>query len=199
MSNIILLKWYKQEKEKKKTNTIDERILPKTIEEYLILAKKIKEEVASILDKRDWILRITQEELEKLFKNSILDFLIKKRQISSELFMCGDYISIILRKFMCGDIDLRKFTQDFLEEWDWKWAWDNNLVKHIYWVWNRKREINSPKDYKDRASQMYYNAYYKWQLNLWYNLARNLDDLDKIVNLPTFLKRVIPPNLALVG
>lgn len=46
---------------------------------------------------------------------------------------------------------------------------------------------------------MYYNAYTRWQLELWYNLARNLDDLDKIVDLPTFLKRVIPPNIALVG
>ena len=187
MGKIILLEWYKEEKGKKKINTVDDKILPRTIEEYLILAKRFKEEVASILDKRDWVLRITQEELEKLFKNSILDFLIKKRGISSELFMCGEYVSIILRKFMCWEIDLHKFTQDFLEEWDWKWAWDNNLIKYIYWIWNRKREINSPKDYKDRASQMYYNAYHKWQLELWYNLAQNLDELDKVINLSLFL------------
>jgi len=131
MSKIIRLDWYKKEKEGDK---LDRRILTKSIEEYLVLAKKFKEEVTNILDRRDWILRITQEELEKIFKNSILDFLIKKRQISSELFMCGDYVSIILRKFICWDIDLHKFTQDFLEEWDWKWAWDINLVKYIYWV-----------------------------------------------------------------
>jgi hypothetical protein len=196
MSKIIRLDWYKKEKEGDK---LDRRILTKSIEEYLVLAKKFKEEVTNILDRRDWILRITQEELEKIFKNSILDFLIKKRQISSELFMCGDYVSIILRKFICWDIDLHKFTQDFLEEWDWKWAWDINLVKYIYWVWNKKREVNTPNDYKNRASQIYYNAYTRWQLKLWYNLARNLDDLDKIIDLPTFLKRVIPPNIALVG
>lgn len=197
MGNIILLEWYKEER--KKTNTVDEKILSKTIEEYLILAKKFKEEVASILDKRDWILRITQEELEKLFKNSILDFLIKKREISWELFMCGEYVSIILRKYICWDADFHKFTQDFLEEWDWKSAWDINLIKYICWAWNRKGEINKPKDYKGRASVMYYNAYTRWQLELWYNLARNLDELDKVIDLPTLLRRVIPPNLALVG
>lgn len=196
MGKIILLDWYKEEK--KKTNTADEKILSKTIEEYLILAKKFKKEVASILDRRDWILRITQEELEKLFKNSIFKR-IKKRGISSELFMCGEYVSIILRKYICWDADFHKFTQDFLKEWDWKSAWDINLIKYICWAWSRKWGINSPKDYKDRASIMYYNAYHKWQLELWYNLAQNLDELDKVIDLPTFLKRVIPPNLALVG
>ncbi|MCK9272469.1 hypothetical protein M0P65_02885 [Candidatus Gracilibacteria bacterium] len=131
MSKIIRLDGYKKEKEGDK---LDRRILTKSIEEYLVLAKKFKEEVTNILDRRDGILRITQEELEKIFKNSILDFLIKKRQISSELFMCGDYVSIILRKFICGDIDLHKFTQDFLEEGDWKGAGDINLVKYIYGV-----------------------------------------------------------------
>lgn len=202
MGKIILLEWYREEKGKILNNETSQKsvdkILSKTLEEYLTLIKKFKKEVINILNKRDWILRVTPEELEKLFKNSIFKR-IKKREISSELFMCWDYVSMILRKYMCWDVDFHKFTQDFLEEWDWKSAWDINLVKYICWAWNRKREINSPKDYKDRASVMYYNAYTRWQLELWYNLARNLDELDKIIDLPTFLKRVIPPNLALVG
>lgn len=162
----------------------------KTLDQYLREEFKIKSEVEKILDSKNTVALVWNSDLQKIIKNMIFRKLIENRALNWDLFLCWEYVWSIIHNFMLWNISLYKYTQDFIEEWDYRWAADINLLKYIYEFHRRRHEPNTPEDYINRASTMYYHAYDIWQLNIWYTLAYELEELDKNVWLEWLATRI---------
>lgn len=160
----------------------------KPLNDFLLSSSFFKEEVARILNSEELILDMTPEDLQKYVRSAIMFELTKKKQINWDQYLCWEYIATLVLKVIMWEINYGTFTQDYLIEEEnrlknFKWAWDINLAKFIFGIWKRVREINTQKDYIDRATWMYYQAYVARQLNLGYQLAYNLHEIDAAVNL----------------
>lgn len=192
MGKLISLSDFKAEKWPKSTinrtwvkTVLDSR---KPLNDYLLSWAFFKWEVARVLGSDKLILDMTPDELQRYVRSAIMHELTKKKQINWDYYMCGEYIASLVLKVMMWEMDYSTFTQDYLTEWEnnlknFKWAGDINLAKFIFWLWKRIKEINTQKDYIDRATWMYYHAYAVGQLDLGYQLAYNLHEIDAAVNL----------------
>jgi len=169
-----------------------EDIKPKTIDEYVNETMKVKWEVNKILDTDVPIVMINENELLIILKTTIREELIRWQNLNADLFLCGEYVGYIIHKCLMWNFKINQYTQDFFEEnaVNFKWAWDINLLKYIYEFHKRKHEVNTPKDYIERAWTMYYNAYDRWQMELWYTLAYHLEELDSKVGLMWLTQRI---------
>lgn len=167
-------------------------IKPKTLDEYVNETLSVRNEVAKVLSPEIPIVKVKEKELLIILKNSIKDALVKRWDLSSELFLCWEYVWYIIHECMMWNLEINKYTQDFFDEnmMDFKSAWDINLLKYIYEFHRRRHEINTARDYIERAWIMYYNAYSKWQMELWYTLAYNLEDLDSKISLAWIAERI---------
>jgi hypothetical protein len=76
-----------------------------SIAQILEVTKKLAEDKDAIL---------TYSSLNAWLGDSISGEIIRRKQMSEEIFLCGIYIAAILAKVSC---DLKKYAVDFLDQW----------------------------------------------------------------------------------
>ncbi|EKE28992.1 MAG: hypothetical protein ACD_2C00256G0009 [uncultured bacterium (gcode 4)] len=163
----------------------------KTLNEYVNEMMRVKAEVSKLISS-SWLIKLTEFELLITLKNLIRNELISKGEISESMLPCCDYLWIIIHRFLMWNVAINQYTQDFLNQQkaDYRCAGDINLIKYIFQYSKKRHNPMTWDDYMHLATTMYYHAYERWQLKLWYLLSYNLQRIDGIISLPWLPKRL---------
>ncbi len=169
-----------------------------TITECLKETKLIKEDVYRILKNKNELLKLSPEELSKYIKFYILECLIKSKNISSELFLCWEYIWWIIKELVIWKISINAFAIDYMKNEEFKNAADISILKYIFLYSRKRKEFCTQKDFIVLAVNNYYLAYWQKQFNLWYAMSHRLKEIDKCVNLQWIPERMFPKNFRIL-